>query len=223
MALQPRVLERLQMNELFSSVNGDALSAVLETEAPVVADFRRGDVIFPTQKQGSEIGFLLRGGAQVAKKETGIIVNRLKEGDVFGCSVLFISGAAYSSEIVALRDTRVLFFSKAAVTKLMQADGNFAVGFIRYLSQHIAFLNKCIDNFTGGSAESRLANYLCGCFEDYKTYEMDRSMSQLAVSLDIGRASLYRAFDRLAAGGAVQRDGRSVRLVDKAALLSFIQ
>ena len=223
MALQPRVLERLQSNELFSSVRGDVLSSVLDAEAPVTADFRRGDVIFPPEKQGAEIGFLLRGGAQVAKKETGIIVSRLKEGDVFGCSVLFTSGAAYSSEIVAVRDTRVLFFSKNAVTKLMQADGNFAVGFIRCLSQHIAFLNKCIDNFTGGSAESRLANYLCGCFEDYKTYELDRSMSQLAVSLDIGRASLYRAFDRLAAGGAVQRDGRSVRLVDKAALLSFIQ
>ena len=48
-------------------------------------------------------------------------------------------------------------------------------------------------------------------------------MSQLAVSLDIGRASLYRAFDALEAGNAVERDGKYIRLIDKDALKSFIQ
>ena len=222
MAVQPKLVERLQQNELFRAANRELLFAVLESDPPETAEFRRGDVIFSAACYRSAVGFLLRGGAQVAKTGTGVIVNRLRESDVFGCAGLFSAPETFPSEIVALRDTRVLFVPKNAVVKLLQLDGGFAMSFIRYLSQQIAFLNKRIDNFTGGSAESRLANYLLGCFEDYKTYELDRSMSQLAVSLDIGRASLYRAFDRLEEGGAVQRDGRNVRLVDKAVLQSFV-
>ncbi len=220
--LQPKVLDRLQQNELFNFVQRDLLQAVFDGEEAQLADFRRGDLIFSKELYRSAIGLILRGSAQVLKNVNGIMVTRLQENDVFGGSVLFTGGAFYTDEVIATRDTRVLFLSKNAIVKLMQLDSGFAVSFIRYLSQHIYFLNRRIDNFTGGSAESRLANYLLGCFEDYKTYELDRSMHQLAVSLDISRASLYRAFERLIDGGAIQRDGKNIRLVEKTALLSFI-
>ena len=47
-------------------------------------------------------------------------------------------------------------------------------------------------------------------------------MSRLAVLLHIGRASLYRAFASLEQHGAVRRDGKNVRLVDRDTLLMFV-
>ena len=95
--------------------------------------------------------------------------------------------------------------------------------YIRYLSKRIYFLNNRIINFTGGTAESRLANFLLNSFGDYKTYVLDVSLSQLAVLLDIGRASLYRGFEKLISEGAIERKGKIIRLLDKDALISFIK
>lgn len=222
MTVNQRFIERLQETELFSSVNPELLSAVMGNDDVEFVDYKRGELVFSSEAFRFSIGFILKGGAQVAKKENGVIVSRLKENDLFGCVALFAGEEYFVNEIYATKDTRIAFISKSAIVKLMQLEGNFSISFIRYLSQRILFLNKRIENFTGGSAESRLANYLIGCFADYKTYELDRSMSQLAVSLDIGRASLYRAFDSLVESGAVERDGKSFRLVDKGILQSFI-
>ena len=116
----------------------------------------------------------------------------------------------------------MLYIKKGAVAALMQLKPNFSLDYIRYLSKRIYFLNKRIVSFTGGTAESRLANYLVSSFGDYKTYVLDIPMNQLAISLDIGRASLYRAFDKLIEAGAVEKKGKIIRLTDKDALISFI-
>ena len=49
------------------------------------------------------------------------------------------------------------------------------------------------------------------------------SLSDLSELLDVGRASLYRAFDRLTADGFLQKDGRTVRLIDREAMLRAYQ
>ena len=223
MTVNQKLIEKLLTTELFSSVNSELLSAVIGSEDVEFVDYKRGDLVFSSEAYRYSIGLIIKGGAQVAKRENGVIVSRLKENDIFGCVALFSGKDYFVNEIFATKDTRIAYISKTAIVKLMQLDSNFSVCYIQYLSQRILFLNKRIENFTGGSAESRLANYLSGCFADYKTYELDRSMSQLAVSLDIGRASLYRAFDRLVESGAVERDGKYIRLVDKDILTSFIQ
>jgi DNA-binding IclR family transcriptional regulator len=38
-------------------------------------------------------------------------------------------------------------------------------------------------------------------------------MTALAHALDIGRASLYRAFDALEKDGAISRDGKSIKIL----------
>lgn len=223
MAVTPRIIEKLREVEMFSSVSPEILSSVLSNDEVEVVDYKKGEIIYSSEVYRASIGLILKGSARVLKVENGVMVSKLTEGDIFGCAVLFSGKEYFVNEITATKDTKVVYVGKGSILKLMQLEGNFSVEYIRYLSDRIYFLNKRIANFTGGSAESRLANYLLGCFADYKTYELDRSMSQLAVSLDIGRASLYRAFESLIESGAIQRNGKNIRLADKGILNSFIQ
>lgn len=223
MTVSEKLVEKLLKLDLFSSLTPEFLKNILSCDETFLVDYKRGDVIYSAEHFRFAIGFVVRGGAKVLKSENGVIISKLTDGSLFGCAALFSGRDYFVNEIVATKDTRVFYIDKSVIVKIMQLDTTFSVSYIRYLSERILFLNKRIVNFTGGTAESRLANYLLSCFADYKTYELDRSMSQLAVSLDIGRASLYRAFDALELGNAVQRDGKYIRLIDKEALKGFIQ
>ena len=65
------------------------------------------------------------------------------------------------------------------------------------------------------SAAQRLGAYLCMLLPD-GTKSAPLSCSRLAKQLDMGRASLYRALDSLAACGAIERNGKQIRLLDPA-------
>ena len=223
MTVSDKLVNKLLKLDIFSSLSPRLLKSVLSCDETEIVDYKRGETIYSSECFRFSVGFIIRGGAKVLKSENGVIISKLSDNSLFGCAALFSGQDHFVNEIIATKDTRVFYIDKSVIVKLMQLDTTFPVSYIRYLSDRILFLNKRIVNFTGGSAESRLANYLLSCFADYKTYELDRSMSQLAVSLDIGRASLYRAFDALESGGAVERDGKYIRLVDKDRLKAFIQ
>ena len=216
-------LSRICENELFSSVDIKALLPLYEEGEIYTADYKSADVIYSSEKFVSSVGFILKGSAKVVKKGSDLLVGRLFENDVFGCQCLFLSSEYFTNEIISLSDTKVLFISKRAVAQLLNGNPAFSLDYIRYLSKRVYFLNNRIINFTGGAAESRLANFLLNSFGDYKTYILDISLSQLAVSLDIGRASLYRGFDKLISEGAIERKGKVIRLLDKDTLISFIK
>ena len=50
---------------------------------------------------------------------------------------------------------------------------------------------------------------------------LDCSVTGLAGRLNVSRASLYRALDSLAAAGAIEKNGRTVRILDSAGLDSL--
>lgn len=50
---------------------------------------------------------------------------------------------------------------------------------------------------------------------------LTESVTSLSDLLNLGRASLYRAFDRLTADGWLIRNGKRLRLTDPDAMLAF--
>lgn len=221
MQLQKNAFDCLCKADIFSSANREVLSAVLESGGAELQKYKKGEIIYSADVFHESVGCVISGAAAVRSKDGRVLVNRLFSGDIFGCAVLFLSKERFQNVITAEKQTAVLYIGKDAVTKLMQLDPGFSLSFIKYLSERICFLNKRIGSFTGGTAESRLAGFLLSRFDEYKTFELDLPMSQLAFSLDIGRASLYRALDSICSAGAVEKNGRVIRLVSREILQSF--
>ena len=48
--------------------------------------------------------------------------------------------------------------------------------------------------------------------------DADVSISDIAVMLNMGRASLYRALDKLSAEGIISKDGRRIKIINKSKL-----
>ncbi len=221
MIQRARMTQKLRMHELFASVDPIVLDTALDGEFQVES-FQRGDVIAREEMLASSVIFLLSGSAIRRKTDNELCYERLQKGALFGLESLFLGDNAAANEIVATRDSQVLFLSKTAVFRLLQLDAAFSLGVIRDLSARVSSLERRVTNYTGGSAKCRLGRFLLDAFGDYKTFELDRSMQQLAILLDISRPSLYRAFFELQNCGAIMRDGKSIRLISKDLLVQSI-
>ena len=93
-------------------------------------------------------------------KARGVVLNTLLPGDSFGVATLFTESDRYVSDIRAVRPCRVLLMSAPILEELFAADHATALGYIRFLSGRICFLNQKLDAFTSSSAEGRIVVWL---------------------------------------------------------------
>jgi CRP-like cAMP-binding protein len=89
------------------------------------------------------------------------------------------------------------------------------------LAGRVRFLNRKIQCFTAGSAERRLALWLLS--EEEEVITLPSSLTTLSDMLDIGRASLYRALDKLENSGLISREGRNIALLSPDEILKKYQ
>ncbi len=181
------------------------------------AVFCTGDIIHSPELDEKRIGMLLAGAASVTTKDPAknTLLRFLGPGDLFGFANLFVE-EPFVSVIRAEKQTTVFFLTEAAVRALLEQDRAFLYHYLSFLSGRVCYLNRKIGYLTAGSAERRLSLYLSAFEASELTLPV--SFSALSELLDIGRASLYRAFDRLIADGYIQKEGRRITVPDVAAL-----
>ncbi len=213
------MLSFLNALPLFGEIPSATLAPLLEKGLIRHCRYGEGEEIGTAK--GAELGILLSGEAFIFSADNGrsVILRTLKSGAVFGAASLFCREHAPLSLIRAGHACEVLLFSREAVSTLLESNRTFLYRYITLLSERVEFLNRKIRCFTAGSAERRLALWLLG--EEENEVLLPASLSAFAEMLDIGRASLYRAFEKLEAGGLLKKDGRRILLLDKPKMLEL--
>lgn len=210
------ILAQLNKHPLFMGINLQSLSKKLDVDS--VIEFPAGQEIYSPRHCEKKLGIILSGSASVfsADENNGVLLRILESGDTFGVANLFSHRERFVSIIVAKKACRVLFFSEEAVADFIRDNPSFAINYIRFLSDRICFLNTKISCFTAGSPERRLAFFLLAFDEGENTrYTVSINANSLSDMLDVGRASLYRAFDKLESEGLIQKDGKQITILDK--------
>lgn len=216
---QNNAVALLLQTKLFESADAAVLKSGIES-AGELSTFARGETIFSNDSYKPAIGLLLSGKARVTKGHA--ILSTLEKGSLFGAVTLFSARQSYATEITAVSLCKVLFLPRELISRLMRENSSIAENYIAYLSQRIYFLTDKIDAFTAGSAEIRLANRLVNnskTNENGERYTTVANLSLLARELDIGRASLYRAFDFFESEGAIIREGKKIIITDRSKLV----
>ena len=207
---------------LFCGVNAQTATAVFEKHACGVCEFSSGEIILSPTLTEKKAGLLLCGQATVSTADASknTLLRYLHKGDLFGIANFF-TDEPYVSLIRADQACRVFFITEEAICELLESDRTFLRQYLSFLSSKVCYLNRKIGYLTAGSAERRLALYLCS-FEENEIL-FGESLSSLSVVLDLGRASLYRAFDRLVGDGYIEKDGRRIRIIHREAMLKAYQ
>lgn len=221
MKVTKKTLDALCDSKLFMGVSRKSISSLLEAQEKTIEVFKKGDVIFSPEKYEACMGFIIRGAVNVIKPATNVTMNTLKKAEFFGAATLYSQRDSYFAKLVAATETKVLFIEKETVGVLMLREQAMSMNFIAYLTDKLYYLNAKIDAFTGGTAESRLATYLLEAFGGYKTMQLTTPYTKLAISLNIGRASLYRAFDTFIDNNIIEKDGKFIRLLSEEKLKEY--
>lgn len=217
------LLRLLEQTPIFKNAGGELLREAFLEYPPEIREYSRGDIIFDTGGSEKRLGLIVRGRASVTKGGSHKVIMSVSEkGDIFGAVTLFNPESGFVASITALCSVRTAFFDKAFAEYLIDKSPIISKNYIEYLSRRIYFLNSKIDSFTGVSAVSRLALWIYENADGSAAITLPCSVSSLSQRLNIGRASLYRAFEELEKEGVISRDGKNITVNDKNSLAEKI-
>ncbi len=207
--------KQLTKHALLCGISPDLICDMLDPNQDRISEFSDGEQI----ETHSRIGFVLAGKASVQTTDQSrrVLLRFLSAGDAFGVAGIF-SQTKEISKICAMGSCKCLFISENTVSKLLEVSDIFRKNYIDFLSNRIGFLNQKIAYLTAGSAERRLALYLLSFGTN--EVELKDSISSLSDLLNLGRASLYRAFDKLCEDGYLQKNGRKFTVLNSEAMLN---
>ncbi len=212
-------LKKIKENSLFSVVDSEMLVLLAENFEAKICSYDAGQLIHSPSLKQKNAGFLLSGKAVVTTADQGksTLLRFLNEGELFGIASLF-SDAPHVSIIRAETACRIWCLPEAAVMHVLENNTVFLHRYIAFLTDRVRYLNAKIGYLTAGSAERRLALYLLSLGKG--TVSLNASISALSELLDVGRASLYRAFDKLTEDGYIRKTGREFTLLDPDGMLN---
>ncbi len=215
--------ENLYGCRLFNNTQYDRLDDYFALEGAEISSFTHGSVIFSPDCFSRSLGIIVKGRASVYKLHGGghrVLMSRLVRSDIFGMASLFYESEHFLTEITADTDCRVMFLSKQWVENVFAADEGICRNYIVLLSERIHFLNSKIESFTASDSTHKLKKYLlslapAGTCKRVQI-KIPCPLTRLSSMLDIGRSSLYRAFETLEQQGMIIRNGDSVIINEKA-------
>lgn len=206
---------------IFKRTDQAVLARWLSEHVQAPATVAAGKDLAPCHQRS--LGILLEGQLEIhsADNEKNVILRTLSAPAVFGAASLFCQEESPLSHIKAKSNCTLFFISLEAVRTLLALDEGFREAYLAFLADRVRFLNRKIQCFTAGSAERKLALWLIS--EDQPTVALPASLSSLADMLDIGRASLYRALDKLEGEGLISRSGRTITVISQEKILQKYQ
>ncbi len=205
---QNELLSFLKKLPLFGSVSDALLQSTLQSEHAQLLPLASGEM--PPPHCNEMLGVVLSGKLLILSTDEArsVVLRSVEKGEIFGAASLFTEAHAPLSRLKAKGAVQLLFLDRDAVHGLLRADANFMDAYLRLLADRIEFLNGKIRAFTAGSAERRLALWLLEHAQG--DFVRNTNLAVLADVLDIGRASLYRALDKLENEGLILRNGRDI-------------
>jgi CRP-like cAMP-binding protein len=217
-----RELDLLRQVKLFDGVDESILSSLLYSGGIEMIKYAAGEAIFSPSDKSKKAIIFLSGTAEAYTADEGrsLLLRTFTGGNVVGISNLF-SQDDFASRVIAVKKCEVLEISAENFGKILESDKRAMYNFVVFLSGKIRYLNRKIVTLTAGSAERRLAYFLDTSIPEGKTdaAEITIQMNSLCEMLNLGRASLYRAADRLTEEGFIKRDGKTIVVLDRSGMM----
>ena len=207
---QDIIKELLSCADIFKNAGKKTIEKMSSEETVL---FSKGQVISDYENYSRHIGVVLFGTILAEEKNSGnrIVLNTLREGNVFGVTSIFSIEDENVSCIVSKTQSEILFISEENFKNYILEDRELNLAYITFLTDRIRFLNRKISTFATPTTEHALARYLLSQDSD----EIKVVGASLAKQLNIGRSSLYRALRELQDINAIEYSNGVVKILSR--------
>ncbi|GAA2211848.1 Crp/Fnr family transcriptional regulator [Nonomuraea monospora] len=193
--------------------------------AGIARRYRSGQIIFHQGDPGESLYVLLDGLVKVVfTTEHGdeIVLNMLRRGDTFG-EMALLDGSPRSASIVTVRAAWVFALPRARLLELMREHPGLADEFLRLLGRMVRRLTGQAADLAFLDLGGRLAKLLLQLADRHgKSDDVvdlpGLTQSDLAALIGASRPAVNRALQSLVSRNLIAVQGRTITLLDVAAL-----
>ncbi len=214
-----RVMPILKENPLFSCLDETTLELLIRHPDCRYVGYAAGETICSETEYQKAIGILIKGSATVHRlgRDSHVLLTTISPGHMFGVSTVFSDEDRFATRITAKSHSQVFYFPAILCESLVHDNSDFAVAYIRFLSDRIRFLNRRLAELSAPAVEQKLAKYL-----SERAPRITPNMVELAASLGIGRASLYRTLDDFIHRKLIAKADHDILILDPEGLRELI-
>ena len=202
---------------IFRNVTDEEIEHILSYITADVKEYSKGDIIFSRTNFENSIGFVLDGKCAVKQPRSDnsfVVLNTLEKYDSFGITAAFSDRDYFPTEVVAVKNTKMLFISKQNILWMTVNIPKISHNIIEFLVDRINFLNKKIDTFTKVSTDDKLASYIMSEYRRRGEQYFSFNCKKAGEILNMGRASVYRALSSLAESGVITYSENKIYIND---------
>lgn len=122
-----------------------------------------------------------------------IIFAKTKKGQIFGNNLLFSNDKKYKGDVIATRDTKVLFIEEKELLNILQTNTQFLIAYLSEQASITKELNSKIKLSSISSAKERFMFYL----KEHNNNIEYTSITSLSKELGFQRETLSRLLSKL--------------------------
>jgi CRP/FNR family transcriptional regulator len=213
-----RILETIAGISVFNGLYTNQLQEIRKIS--VGRSLHKGEAVFFEGDPGDGFYVVIEGLIKVFKisadgKEQ--ILHLIGAGEPFG-EVAVFAGRSFPANAEALADSRLLFFPRDAIIRLIAQNPAMAMKMLAMLSKRLRQFTVQVENLSLKEVPGRLASYLMVLADEQgqpNVLTLPISKGQLASLLGTIPETLSRIFNKMAAQGLIEVSGRSIRILNR--------
>jgi len=186
--------------------------------------FKKNQIIYRQGEIAKSFYYLKNGQVQIfVNSSDGLekILITYKKETIFG-EASFFNGFPRISSAKTLLDSEIIMIDKADIILYFQKKPFLALNFIELLSQKVRMLSNEIDNISFLSAEKRIAQYLFN-INLHTNCSIDCTHEDIGKAVGVSRVTVSRALIKFSQYGWIDTKYKKIVILDKDALLEFIE
>lgn len=196
---------------LFKNICHEDIKKCCSLSGYEIMNYTKNDTMLSANTD-KQIGIILEGKAIIISNDDGVVIKKLSKGDVYGVAILF-DEPNYSTRVLSSSSkTAVLTLNRYFVENCIKHNTQIALNYIEYMAKKISFLNSKISSYTAKTAENKLYAYLLQLPREENKIVLTTDFSSIAKMIGVGRASLYRAFEKLEKDGLIIKNNKEIVL-----------
>ena len=190
-------------------------------------DFPRNARVFSQGEQAHGLYVVAAGLLKIhhiSPRGRETVLHLIGPGDTAGEAAVF-QRAAYPANAVAIKDTHAIYVPADPLLRLIAKNPEIALRLLAVLSMRLRVFTDKFQMQQGDSAQ-RLASFLLHCdglSRQKGVIRLEASQEVLANMLGLARETFSRALSALSALGVAALKGRTLRILDHAALQSIAE
>ena len=224
-------LETLHKTPIFNGISINEIESMLPCLNPRIYAYERLETIASTEDAFLGLGIVLEGMVLVAKESLAgnrMIMNVLREGDMFGEMACFSPNPKWPATISAQTNAKVLFISPERVISqcecLCSGHQQLIRNLLRIMSTKAMMLNRKVDYLTLKTLRGKLSAFL---LEEQKRSEtmmfvLHINRDEIADFLNVTRPSVSRELGKMKEEGLIDFHKSTFKILDLQAMIDAI-